>query len=287
MKEKKINLTVLIIIILVVLIIGIGIGYLLFDKVLSVPKSSKDETQGLITSLDNKKIYENNVSSSSSTSSNNVVTENIVNSESNSNSSSDSINSPKQLKYDVEKFIYVNGKSCKVSCNNTLIEKNSEMNRYKTTLYFNDEELKTLETTNIESSGVSSIWDRENEIALSLIKDYEDGKLEYIVISVNSDTLSGDSKNFLIIDKKGKILGELDWTGAYGIGVCGKNKEENIFLETYGFKASEIIKYSPIFAQTENGKEGLEKEIYTIRDGKMQKETQVATEVIGVQEAGK
>lgn len=287
MKEKKINLIVLIIIILVAVIIGVGIGYLLFNKIISVQKNSKDETQGLITSIDNKKIYENNTDSSSVISLNNVVTENIVNSESESNSNNDNTINQKQLKYDVEKNIYLNGISYKVSCNNTLIEKENEMNRYRTTLYFNDEELKTIETTNMLISGVESIWEREDEIALSVIKDCEDSKLEYIVISINSDTPSGDSKNFLIIDKKGKILGELDWTGAYGIGVCGNNKEENISLETYGFKATEIIKYLPIFAQTENGKEGLKKEIYTIRNGKMQKETQVVTEVIGVQEAGK
>ena len=122
-----------------------------------------------------------------------------------------------------------------------------------------------------------SVYRRKN------IKDLRRTKSKTNQLDYN---LVADSAH-IIIDKKGKILGELDWTGAYGIGVCGKNKEENIFLETYGFKASEIIKYSPIFAQTENGKEGLEKEIYTIRDGKMQKETQVVTEVIGVQEAGK
>lgn len=292
MKERKINLMVLIIVIVIVLVIGIGIGYLLFDKVVSVQKGLKDEAQGLISTLDNTKTVENNInwnnkSNENIVNSNNKSNENTINSDNKSNANTISSNVVETLKYDVEKAIFANGQSYRVSCNNKLVKNDGEMKRYQTTLYFNDKEIKTLDTTSYMGNSYSSIWSTEDELTLSIIKDYEDDKLEYIIISVNSDTPSGDYKNFYIVNKEGKILGELNWTNAYGINIVGKNEKEYINLETYGFKPREIIIYEPNYAQSYNEKEGLYKNVYTIRNGEMKKETQKVTEVTGVVSAGK
>lgn len=270
MKEKKINFMVLILVVLIMLIIGIGIGYLLFN-VMNVQKGIKDETKGLIANADNTKNVENNSVNIDNklniTNSNNVV---------------------EIPQYDAEKTIFANGQSYRVSCNNKLVENDKEMKKYKTTLYFNDKEIKTIDTMS-NMGNKTSIWDIEDEFNLSIIKDYEDNKLEYIVISVNSDSVSESYKNIFIVNKDGKLLGELGWTAAYGIGLKGKNENEYLNLETYGFKTREIIIYEPSYAHDElnSENEGLYKSVYTVRNGEMKKEIQKVTEVTGIISAGK
>lgn len=263
MEKGKINLISLVIIVILVLLLGVAVGYIISTNITGVVKTQVTKGEEL-----KEPVYEN------------------VAVEKESNKTTDTkLEDVETVKYDVEEKIFVNGEVCKVSCNNKLIENDNEMEKYETTVYFNDKEIKTLETKKYVGDNYSSVWNREDEINLSIIKDYEVGSLEYILFYVNSDTPSGNYKNIYIVNKDGKILKELNWTSAYGISIVGKNENENINLETYGLKAREIIIYKPDYSKTE--KEGLLKYTYTIKNGQVQEAVQKVSEVTGVVSAGK